>query len=129
LKRTFQSKRFGFHYIRPFPETPDPPIIAQDGYVHGIYEELCRGPNRNASAGRNRYAAPSLAHHRLFFYVLENMIDEAKQRISAGYDRKSIHQNYTVSRLASADISPQALPLSGRRLYFEAFSLGFSSCC
>jgi ferredoxin-NADP reductase len=49
------------------------------GYVHQVYEELCT----------NNGKAPAA------FYLCgwKNMIDEAKQRITAlGYDRKSIHQ-------------------------------------
>ncbi len=49
------------------------------GYVHQVYEEICR---------KNNMAPAS-------FYLCgwKNMIDEAKQRITAlGYDRKCIHQ-------------------------------------
>ena len=47
------------------------------GYVHQVYEDLCR------------YKQPA------YFYLCgwKNMIDEAKQRIQAmGYERKEIHQ-------------------------------------
>ncbi|HLZ87474.1 MAG TPA: FAD-dependent oxidoreductase [Puia sp.] len=71
-----------FHYIPTFSrEKPDPanPLL-RTGYVHPIYEEICRvdGGLRPAS---------------FFLCGWKDMIDEAKQRIQAlGYDRKSIHQ-------------------------------------
>ncbi|TMI64444.1 MAG: oxidoreductase [Bacteroidetes bacterium] len=64
----------GFHYI---------PILSREdwdgkkGYVHPVYEELCAG------------------HQPANFFLCgwKNMIDEAKQRITAmGYDKKLIHQ-------------------------------------
>ncbi|HEV2480955.1 MAG TPA: FAD-dependent oxidoreductase [Puia sp.] len=71
-----------FHYIPTFSrETIDAnnPQI-RTGYVHAIYEELCR---------RQETIRP--AH--FFLCGWKNMIDEAKERILAlGYDRKSIHQ-------------------------------------
>ena len=64
----------GFHYI---------PILSREdwagkkGYVHPVYEELCSG----------RQPA------NFFLCGWKNMIDEAKQRITAlGYDKKLIHQ-------------------------------------
>jgi ferredoxin-NADP reductase len=72
-----------FHYIPTFSrEKPDAfqPQI-RTGYVHAIYEELCRRPE----------GPPPPAH--FFLCGWKNMIDEAKMRIQAlGYDRKSIHQ-------------------------------------
>jgi ferredoxin-NADP reductase len=71
-----------FHYIPTFSrETADAahPYI-RTGYVHTIYEELCRRPED---------LRPTL----FFLCGWKNMIDEAKERIQAlGYDRKSIHQ-------------------------------------
>jgi ferredoxin-NADP reductase len=73
------SRMESFNYIPTYSrETPDREGIRR-GYVHAIYEEICRD-NQNAPA---------------YFYLCgwKNMIDEAKQRIQAlGYDRKSIHQ-------------------------------------
>ena len=57
------------------------------GYVHAVYEEICKGNNGSVTDGNGLYPAS--------FYLCgwKNMIDEAKQRIQAlGYDRKSIHQ-------------------------------------
>ncbi|HVU97614.1 MAG TPA: FAD-binding oxidoreductase [Puia sp.] len=71
-----------FHYIPTFSrEKADAanPLL-RTGYVHAIYEELCR-------------ANGSLRPANFFLCGWKNMIDEAKQRIQAlGYDRKSIHQ-------------------------------------
>ena len=63
-----------FHYI---PTLSREPWEGKCGYVHPIYEELCK----------ERQPAE--------FYLCgwKNMIDEAKQRIQAmGYDKKAIHQ-------------------------------------
>ncbi|HXB07685.1 MAG TPA: FAD-dependent oxidoreductase [Puia sp.] len=71
-----------FHYIPTFSrEKADPgnPLL-RTGYVHAIYEELCRTDG-------------GLKPANFFLCGWKNMIDEAKQRIQAlGYDRKSIHQ-------------------------------------
>jgi ferredoxin-NADP reductase len=71
-----------FHYIPTFSrEKADPadPLL-RTGYVHAIYEELCRKDG-------------NLRPANFFLCGWKNMIDEAKQRIQAlGYDRKSIHQ-------------------------------------
>lgn len=76
-----------FHYIPTFSrETADPmhPEI-RTGYVHAIYEELCRQQESQSQ--------PILRPANFFLCGWKNMIDEAKQRIQAlGYDRKSIHQ-------------------------------------
>lgn len=68
-----------FHYIPTFSrETAHPSeSLFRTGYVHVIYEELCR------------------EHQPAYFFLCgwKNMIDEARQRIQAlGYERKSIHQ-------------------------------------
>jgi CDP-4-dehydro-6-deoxyglucose reductase len=68
-----------FHYIPTFSrETAHPSeSLFRTGYVHAIYEELCR----------ERQPA--------YFFLCgwKNMIDEARQRIHAlGYERKSVHQ-------------------------------------
>ena len=76
----------GFYYIPTFSrETPVPGPdhtgkTFRTGYVHAIYEEICRN---------NSGLSPS------HFYLCgwKNMIDEAKLRIQAiGYDKKCIHQ-------------------------------------
>ena len=67
-----------FRYIPTYSrETPGGNGI-RTGYVHAVYEEICR---------ENKSPA--------YFYLCgwKAMIDEAKQRIVAlGYDRKAIHQ-------------------------------------
>jgi ferredoxin-NADP reductase len=70
-----------FHYIPTFSrEAAGGDGLYRTGYVHAIYEELCR---------RQEMPSPAL----FFLCGWKNMIDEAKERIQAlGYDRKSIHQ-------------------------------------
>jgi len=64
----------GFHYI---PTLSREDWDGRKGYVHNVYEELCA----------NRQPA------NFFLCGWKNMIDEAKQRITAmGYDKKLIHQ-------------------------------------
>jgi ferredoxin-NADP reductase len=104
-----------FHYIPTFsrenPETAGP--LVRTGYVHAVYEELCRQPVGAFGAMAQSVAnvvADTLYHDHngvsaaaetpgnlrpanFFLCGWKNMIDEAKQRIQAlGYDRKSIHQ-------------------------------------
>ena len=102
-----------FHYIPTFsrenPETAGP--LVRTGYVHAVYEELCRLPVAAAGAKAQsdvaaQQVANTMAHSvadvvvqeglrpaNFFLCGWKNMIDEAKQRIQAlGYDRKSIHQ-------------------------------------
>jgi CDP-4-dehydro-6-deoxyglucose reductase len=80
----------GFHYLPTFSrEAPDPADSFHTGYVHQLYEEICR---KNAL---EIPSAPIGSVKPAYFYLCgwKNMIDEAKQRIVAlGYDRKSIHQ-------------------------------------
>ena len=80
-----------FHYIPVFSrEVPDNACkIIRTGYVHAVYEEICR---KNIKISLAEETAEVKAAS---FYLCgwKNMIDEAKQRIqSLGYDRKSIHQ-------------------------------------
>ncbi|HEY4285733.1 MAG TPA: FAD-dependent oxidoreductase [Puia sp.] len=111
-----------FHYIPTFSrekaEMAGP--LVRTGYVHAIYEELCRRPVTAAGVADVMAAqsvAGAAAHNvagvadalaqsvadvvvqeslrpaNFFLCGWKNMIDEAKQRIQAlGYDRKSIHQ-------------------------------------
>jgi ferredoxin-NADP reductase len=81
-----------FRYIPVFSrETPGSENhLIRTGYVHGIYEEICRA---------NLQPSPDVPGEKIVkpagFYLCgwKNMIDEAKQRIQAlGYDRKAIHQ-------------------------------------
>jgi CDP-4-dehydro-6-deoxyglucose reductase len=84
---TLSEKIPCFHYIPTFSrEMPDPlqPEM-RTGYVHAIYEELCRREDAQLQS--------PLRPANFFLCGWKNMIDEAKQRIQAlGYDRKSIHQ-------------------------------------
>lgn len=76
----------GFHYIPTFSR--EEPGDYRIGYVHNVYEEICKNEIRSAGEA---IATPLPAQ----FYLCgwKNMIDEAKQRIVAlGYDRKAIHQ-------------------------------------
>jgi ferredoxin-NADP reductase len=82
--KALEEKASSFHYIPTYSrETAEAAAAAiRTGYVHSVYEEICRG---------NGVPAPPPA----WFYLCgwKNMIDEAKQRIQAlGYDRKAIHQ-------------------------------------
>ena len=64
----------GFHYI---PTISREEWEGHTGYVHAIYESLCK--ERNAA--------------NFFLCGWKGMIDEAKKRITdMGYDRKEIHQ-------------------------------------
>lgn len=82
--KELENRLPGFHYIPTFSrETSDDPLI-RTGYVHAIYEEICK--TGQAGGGELKPAS-------FFLCGWKNMIDEAKHRIQAlGYDRKSIHQ-------------------------------------
>jgi ferredoxin-NADP reductase len=74
-------------YSREVPENQQ--HLIRTGYVHAIYEEICRSNSPQADAANAASLKPA------YFYLCgwKNMIDEAKQRIQAlGYDRKVIHQ-------------------------------------
>lgn len=71
-----ESKIPGFRYLVALSRETTPAYSGYKGYVHPVYEDLFSGKQ------------PAV------FYLCgwRNMIDEAKQRISAlGYDHKSIH--------------------------------------
>jgi CDP-4-dehydro-6-deoxyglucose reductase len=79
-----------FNYIPTFSREEGPGDKHRCGYVHAVYEEICKS---------NMIPSPenpeqSIVKPALFYLCgWKNMIDEAKQRIQAlGYDRKSIHQ-------------------------------------
>lgn len=85
--KELETRLPSFHYLPTYSREDDGNGIRK-GYVHNIYEEICR---EAMTPGENGSPMPSPAH----FYLCgwKNMIDEAKQRIIAlGYDRKSIHQ-------------------------------------
>lgn len=88
--KELEQKVPSFHYIPTFSrETAEAAEIAiRTGYVHSVYEEICKG-NLGAANGDAAGIRPA------YFYLCgwKNMIDEAKQRIQGlGYDRKAIHQ-------------------------------------
>src|SRR5581483_956321 len=78
-----QDKLPNFHYLTAFSqEHGNTEITLRLGYVHPIYEEICRG-NCSDTALKPAY-----------FYLCgwKAMIDEARRRIlDLGYDRKDIH--------------------------------------
>jgi ferredoxin-NADP reductase len=86
--KALEEKDPNFHYIPTFSrEEPKDPLI-KTGYVHKIYEEICREATISNN-GDGKALKPA------YFYLCgwKNMIDEAKQRIlSMGYDKKSIRQ-------------------------------------
>lgn len=64
-----------FSYLPTFSREEEGDTLLRKGYVHAVYEEICRGDCA-------------------YFYLCgwKNMIDEAKQRIiDMGYTRKDIH--------------------------------------
>jgi ferredoxin-NADP reductase len=86
-----EKKLNRFYYIPTFSrEVPDgisKPV--RTGYVHAVYEEICRNNIKISIADETTILKPAS------FYLCgwKNMIDEAKQKIQLlGYDRKSIHQ-------------------------------------
>lgn len=85
--KELEKKVSSFKYIPTFSrENPSDNGIRR-GYVHAIYEEICKEKLQTAG---EEIAQPNPA----YFYLCgwKNMIDEAKQRILAmGYDRKAIH--------------------------------------
>jgi len=100
LQSSFQS----FNYIPTFSrETPSNGSF-RTGYVHAIYEELCREEktmdeiNKEADTQEVTEKLEEVSGNGTvrpaYFYLCgwKNMIDEARQRIVAmGYDKKSIH--------------------------------------
>ncbi|MFI5154563.1 MAG: ferredoxin--NADP reductase [Chitinophagales bacterium] len=83
--RALEEKLPNFKYIPTFSrELPDNTNhLVRMGYVHGVYEEICR------SKMDQGHPAPA----RFYLCGWRNMIDEAKQRIQhLGYEKKAIHQ-------------------------------------
>lgn len=85
--RELEKSVTSFNYIPTFSrENPDNANIRK-GYVHNVYEEICK---QHIQIGEEGNPVPNPA--RFYLCGWKNMIDEAKQRITAlGYDRKSIH--------------------------------------
>jgi ferredoxin-NADP reductase len=93
--KTLEKQLPRFHYIPTFSRESQNPSAEncrtpiRTGYVHAVYEEICRPAAAPSPEGSSALLRP--AH----FYLCgwKNMIDEAKQRIQTlGYDKKSIHQ-------------------------------------
>jgi ferredoxin-NADP reductase len=83
------EKVTSFQYIPTFSrEVPENNNhLIRTGYVHAIYEEICRANSPQAGA-----SDPAVKPALFYLCGWKNMIDEAKQRIQAlGYDRKAIH--------------------------------------
>jgi ferredoxin-NADP reductase len=79
-----------FQYIpvfsREVPENKE--HLIRTGYVHAIYEEICRN---NLSNGEPE-TKPTVRPAHFYLCGWKNMIDEARQRVLAlGYDKKVIH--------------------------------------
>jgi ferredoxin-NADP reductase len=84
-------KMDSFHYIPTFSrEVVDTTNkLIRTGYVHAVYEEICRSNIKISIAEETSTLKPAA----FFLCGWKNMIDEAKQKIQLlGYDRKSIHQ-------------------------------------
>lgn len=86
-----EGKMQGFHYIPVFSRETQgsggQPF--RTGYVHAVYEEVCRNNMQLGLAGEAAILKPAS------FYLCgwRNMVDEAKHRIQAlGYHKKAIHQ-------------------------------------
>src|SRR5690348_12782644 len=78
----------GFHFIPVYSREPEG-SNHKSGYVHSIYEEICKKNTLPATNGQPPVVQPAY----FFLCGWRVMVDEAKQRIQAlGYDRKSIHQ-------------------------------------
>ena len=85
------DKIASFQYIPTFSReaAENQNHLIRTGYVHNIYEEICRANSPGGANPEPNTLKPA------YFYLCgwKNMIDEAKQRIQAlGYDRKTIHQ-------------------------------------
>ncbi|MBU7577412.1 MAG: FAD-dependent oxidoreductase [Flavihumibacter sp.] len=74
-----------FHYIPTFSREEAEGHLVRTGYVHQVYEEICKEKKQEKPEG----------NYPAHFYLCgwKNMIDEAKQRILAlGFEKKDIHQ-------------------------------------
>ena len=76
-----------FHYIPTFSR--EEPGDYRTGYVHAVYEEICRNKALVSGDGISSITYPA----QFYLCGWKNMVDEAKKRIQdLGYDRKAIHQ-------------------------------------
>jgi ferredoxin-NADP reductase len=88
--RELEQKVRSFFYLPVFSrESPENNATGiRTGYVHAVYEEICRKNSKQADPGNGIELKPAS------FYLCgwKNMVDEAKKRIQdLGYDKKSIH--------------------------------------
>jgi ferredoxin-NADP reductase len=88
--KDLEQKVASFHYLPVFSreEPENKGHLIRTGYVHSVYEEICRQNNKHTDANGTVQLKPAS------FYLCgwKNMVDEAKQRILAlGYDKKTIH--------------------------------------
>lgn len=89
LKEMMQRESgFYFHTAFSREEKVNGDELVYTGYVHNIYEEICR-KNMTVNEAGEKILKPA----SFFLCGWKNMIDDAKARILAlGYDKKSIHQ-------------------------------------
>ncbi len=84
--KELEKKVPSFKYIPTYSRESTTDSEIRTGYVHAVYEELCKKSALDCNG--NGVVKPA------YFYLCgwKNMIDEAKQKIvELGYDRKSIH--------------------------------------
>ena len=84
--KQLQAELPQFHYIPTFSR--EEPGAYKTGYVHAVYEEICKNEIIQVEDGNGTIHKPA------YFYLCgwKNMIDEAKDRIlKLGYDKKAIH--------------------------------------
>jgi ferredoxin-NADP reductase len=88
--KDLEQKVSSFHYLPVFSreEPENKGHLIRTGYVHAVYEDICRENNKHLADGDTMPLKPAS------FYLCgwKNMVDEAKQRILAlGYEKKYIH--------------------------------------
>lgn len=86
--KELEQKVKSFKYLPTFSREDDGKADIRKGYVHAVYEEICKEKMKIGEDGSTILNPAS-------FYLCgwKNMIDEAKQRIvGLGYDKKAIHQ-------------------------------------
>jgi ferredoxin-NADP reductase len=89
--KELMGKANSFKYIPTYSrEEPCEDQSYKTGYVHGVYEDICKN---NIGDAIDANAGPAVRPAYFYLCGWKNMIDEAKKRIQElGYDRKSIHQ-------------------------------------
>jgi ferredoxin-NADP reductase len=89
--KELSSKAGSFKYIPTYSrEEACEDNSYRTGYVHNVYEEICKNGVGDAI---DQTAGPAVKPAYFYLCGWKNMIDEAKKRIQdLGYDRKAIHQ-------------------------------------